>query len=297
MANSLVRINVGDIREGLHTSPKGRSGVICVTRPITKARLENAIMQLDHEEEDAIWVRFDHESFRLGSYQVIPALRSLTSIQRMDIWGDRDYLIVSEYPAFRKVARLSGWRGPIDWDSLRSEARERMTHLAIARRFNPYSPNFHLIAYYSDEPFVPFDFLKRVQVDSKEEAQIFCLYFNSIFFLVQWFMRREETSVRFPDLREDDLELMHILSPEAIDQERREELVALFDSIKNLRFPSLMEQLQNPPSVRLDLDRTILRTLGLLPSRVDEMLPRIYTALATEFKVARGLRKETFKQY
>jgi hypothetical protein len=227
----------------------------------------------------------------------MPALRSLTSLRRIDVVDARDYIAVAPYPEFARVAELASWRGEMDWDSVRQEAESKRTQLAIPRKFNFYSPNFHLFGFYCDVPYVPFDFLKGVRVSNAEDAKLLCLYFNSIAFISQAFAYREETQVRFPELREEDLVLLRGLDPGKLAAGDRASLLELFEELRRFDFPSLTVQLEMRDKNRVALDTSVLSMLGFERDEIESLLPSLYDALIREFKGTRGLRKGEFREY
>lgn len=294
----LARAREGTFFEGFHTSPKGRSKVLCLTRPISQDRLEHALLKLETVDDEKVEASFEDTRIVLKRQEVLPALRSLTSLRRMDVSGAEDFIAIAPYPAFSRVAQLASWRGSMDWDTVEREARSKLTQLAIPRKFNFYSPNFHLFGFYDDSPYTPFDFLKGVRVDNPGDARILCLFFNSIAFISQAFAYREETQVRFPELREEDLGLLQILDVSRLSAENRSSLLKLFDRLRRVEFPSLTDQLELKYEPRVALDREILRLLEVGPdARIDEMLDLTYGCLVAEFKATRGLRKKEFRVY
>jgi hypothetical protein len=44
-------------------------------------------------------------------------------------------------------------------------------------------------------------------------------------------------------------------------------------------FPSLIDQFNNPPSERILLDRTILKTIGIKEKEIDSVLDELYEIL------------------
>jgi len=283
--------------EGFHTSPKGRSQALCLTNPISQERLEHALMVITSIDGAQVRAQFDGTGITIPRSGLLPALRSLTSVRKMDIAGIEDYLAISAYPEFRRVAQLASWRGDMDWASVMREAETRLTQLAIPLKFNFYSPNFHLFGFYRDEPYVPFDFLKGIRVPSAEDARILCLFFNSTVFISQAFTHREETQVRFPKLREEDLVLLDILDVRKLSSKDRSMMLNTFDRIRGVEFPSLTQQLETRHEARLALDSSLLEILGFADDEVAKTLPLLYDALVQEFKATRGLRMREFVEY
>jgi len=171
------------------------------------------------------------------------------------------------------------------------EVSKKKTYLAISRRVNPYSPNTSFLAIFNSQKFVPSDgAFKLFKVEEEKYAKILCLSFNSIHYLIQFFRNKEETTGQYSTIRSDDLVLIDIINPEKLSEQEIQTLLTLFEKIKNVEFPSLMEQLQKRFWARVELDKTILKVLGLTDREIDEWLPKIYDTLIEEMRVMRDAR-------
>jgi hypothetical protein len=63
----------------------------------------------------------------------------------------------------------------------------------------------------------------------------------------------------------------------------------LFDNIKNIEFPSIVEQLESNFTWRVRLDKFVLHTLGFSDKEIDNLLPKIYDTLIKEFKAEKAM--------
>jgi hypothetical protein len=70
-------------------------------------------------------------------------------------------------------------------------------------------------------------------------SKAFCVIINSIIFISQFFLLKEETTGRYIDIRSDDLSQMLILP----DYNKVKKLSGIFDKFSSQPFPSLGEQL------------------------------------------------------
>jgi len=74
-----------------------------------------------------------------------------------------------------------------------------------------------------------------------------------------------------------------------LDKKDKENLLCLFDELRSVEFPSIVEQLENRFWARVKLDRTILKILGFSDSEIEKWLPRVYDSLASELKSMKSM--------
>ncbi|MEK7395829.1 MAG: hypothetical protein AAB116_02720 [Candidatus Poribacteria bacterium] len=72
----------------------------------------------------------------------------------------------------------------------------------------------------------------------------------------------------------------------------KELLLDTYDSLKNVQFPSLMEQFRTGYKGRAELDTAVLSVLGMESGQIEEWLPQIYKRLYDEMALTRSLRKD-----
>lgn len=184
----------------------------------------------------------------------------------------------------------------------------------ISRRINPYSPNSHLLGFYSLTKLSPSNQLNVIIENDPETAKAFCVVINSIVFLSQFFLLKEESTGRYIDIRFYDLAQMIIFPNKNIIKK----LNTIFNDKKSKIFPSLGEQLDSefdaryrafwlknrkkqktlfemneiviPSKKRLDFDRTVCNALGLNLS--DDEILKLYTVIVNEMIITKGLKRE-----
>jgi hypothetical protein len=290
----LRKLKQNEIIEGFHTSPSGLSQITFVTRPLDASRVERAFLLLKEENENKLRlsVRKGVSEVIVSRDRFIPALRTGTGIRTIDITGKHDYIAIEKYENYETVAFHSKWAKAIGWDLIKREAISKKTRLAFIRRINPYSPNTHLLAFYSDNEFVPADVLKIIDVSSAEEAKILSILLNSTFFLTQVFLFKEEATGTYPDVRTDDLVNMYVFNISKLTTKEKEELLKLFEEMRFVEFnPSIEKQLENRFWARVKIDRIILKILGFDEKEAEVWLDKVYDALLKEMKYFKDLCK------
>jgi len=275
------------IREGFHASPAGLSQLTFITRPTAKGRVGRAFLVLDDEKGKNITFRLkDTElEFRIKKRKTLPALRTLTNVDVFCLDTKKDYFIKDEFRDFGSILTLSKWKDKkkFSWDLVNKKVEGKRTHLAVARRFRPNSDNTHFFAFYSDSRFIVPHTFKIIQTE-KQESKLQSLYLNSIIGLLNIISLREQTTEGYTDIMETDLNLFITIDSKKLPKKGVKKLNDLFDKLKDVEFPSILEQLESRFWARVELDKTILKILGLSDGEVNKWLPEVYDALARELR-------------
>ena len=275
------------VKEGFHASPAGLSQLTFITRETSTDRTKRAFLILRNEEGDSIkvTVRDSDLTFRIPKDKLLPALRTLTSVDRFFVGKNRDYFVTEEFEGFDSLLTFSKWKNKTDfnWDSVRKEASEKATNLALARRFRPNSENTHFYAFVSDNRFVVSDTFKIVKVPV-EECKLQSLYLNSVVGMMNVVTLREQTTEGFTDIRDSELSHFITLDTKKLQEKDLKRLNALFEELKDVQFPSIVGQLEKRFWARLKLDETLLEIIGFSKEEINEWLPRVYDALAKELR-------------
>lgn len=283
----LTKLGLFKIREGFHASPAGLSQLTFVTRPIKEGRVKRAFLLLDKEEATHISVNLKDTDlkFEIETNKIEPALRTLTDVDNFCIDKKKDYFVKEEIRDFDKILMLSKWKDKkkFDWNLVKENLTEKETYLAVARRFRPNSKNTHFFAFYSGEKFISPHTFKIIQTQ-REESKFQSLYLNSIIGLFNIISLREQTTEGYTDIMESDLNLFITVDSEKLTKKELKDLNDLFAKLKNVDFPSILEQLENRFWARVELDETILKILGFSDQEINKWLPRVYDALAEELK-------------
>lgn len=83
---------------------------------------------------------------------------------------------------------------------------------------------------------------------------------------------------------------MVALKIEERSKKEKQTLLNLFEKLKDIEFPSILEQLENRFWARVELDKTILKILGFTNKEINEWLPKVYDALVEELKSMREVK-------
>ncbi|MGD0405670.1 MAG: N-6 DNA methylase [Candidatus Bathyarchaeia archaeon] len=275
------------VMEGFHASPAGLSQLTFITRETSTDRTKRAFLILKKEEENSIEVTIKDSNlkFQIPKSSLLPALRTLTSANSFYVDKNKDYFVKEEFKGFESLLTFSKWKDKkgVNWDSIRKEASEKATNLALARRFRPNSVNTHFYAFVSDQKFIVSDTFKVVKVPI-EECKLQTLYLNSVVGMMNVVTFREQTTEGFTDIRDSEISCFITLDSKRLSEKDLKRLNELFEELKEVEFPSIVEQLEKRHWARLKLDETVLSIIGFSNEEINEWLPKVYDALARELK-------------
>ncbi|MBI4285144.1 MAG: N-6 DNA methylase [Chloroflexi bacterium] len=309
-------------REGYRPVPKGVSSFLFLTRNLEPCRTEEAFLSFTDDSDTSIsaysklGVKYDIEKEVLS-----PTLRTGIGIRTLGIQDKWDYIVGRPYKAMNRVMRGSGFKPAgfgweAFWRNLERELDMVRTNLVVARRINPYSPNTYLTAFFSESPFSPSNMVNVVVEPDTFKAKAIAVLLNSVLFLVQFFLLKEETTGRYIDIRFYDLYEMNLYPP---DGKAFRNLVKVFEKYSQVQFPSLREQLDTnfdqrykdfwsvrrraqpslfgvlgspvaPSDIRLRFDLGICQALGVEVK--PEELIEVYGTIVKEMILTRGLTRD-----
>ena len=282
----LTKLKEIEIREGFHASPAGMSQISFITSPYIKNRVGRAFLIYESEDEKYINVKIKKTDLKLKieKSRVIPALRTLTGIDTFYV-DKIDYFIKKEPKDLQKILMLSKWKNKdkFSWKLITEKLKGKEIHISLARRFRPNSSNTHFFAFYNDNGFVsPHTF--KILKTNRTESKFQCLFLNSVITLKNIITLREQTTEGFTDIMETELNLFDAFNINNLTVEDKKKLDESFDYLKNVKFPSILEQLENRFKGRIELDKTILQVIGFDKKEINNWLPKIYDALIKELK-------------
>jgi integrase len=323
LSSSLQYPTKENFKEGFRPFPKGASSFLFLTRNSDPCRKEEAFLFFDdiNKESKDISLKTNlGTNYQIEKSAVIPTLRTPVGIKTMDITDHLDYLAITPYKMLDKVIRASGFTKPENfswkkfWLNMSRETNEIKTHIIISCRINPYSPNSHLTGFYSLTELSPSDQMKVIKQSSPDSAMALCVVINSIIFLSQFFLLKEESTGRYIHIRLYDLKGMMILPDNNIVMK----LCGIFNQFASHTFPSLREQLDtefhrryksfwlrnrknqkslfemdeivNPSSERLAFDKTVCDALNLKLS--ENEIRSLYTVIINEMIITQGLKRD-----
>ncbi|MHA1401943.1 MAG: HsdM family class I SAM-dependent methyltransferase [Candidatus Heimdallarchaeaceae archaeon] len=294
LSPSLTIIQEEELNEGFGLRPAGISSLIMITRPFEKSRMARSTFLLNEETKEKIEVshKLLNKIFFVDKSKLRLSFRSITGVKSFDISEKEDYIIIDKYPKVKEFQAISRHKGVINWSRVKRDIeRIGTSNIAIPNRINLSSPNTHIFSVFSKRPFIPvgkFFLLKLAGGLDKQKAV--SLFLNSICMLAQAVFGRSETTGAYFDIKESDYINMFILNFDRLSQNKKHTLVNLFEKLKDVRFPSIVEQLENRFPARISLDKTTLKILGFSDKEISEWLPKVYDALVEELGAMKSIK-------
>ena len=229
--------------------------------------------------------RFTKETWSIPLKALKFGLRRPARTELIDLTNELDYIIISEFDGLNKFLE-----NPTVVKRWQKYASHRLANLLISRRFDISASGTRLIAFYTDKPAVGVD-MWSVKGIEKEDAKILALWFNSTLNLLHLLVYRTETRGAWMKIHEYMLKETYVPSLRKMSKKERESLLQLFNKVRNISFPSIVEQLKNRFWARETVDKVFLKILGFNDKETKEILDFLYPALANEIEQLKALMK------
>jgi hypothetical protein len=308
-------------REGYRPVPEGVSQFLFATRASNASRVEYAFLWFTRENRLEIQATTEFGAeYSLEKEHFTKSLRTPVALPTLDITESLDYIAHEPYAELRRVKRACGFGNTLPaqfWSQLQAELAATKTRVVAMNRINPYSPNTHLIAFVSEEPFSASNQLNIVRETDLDRAKAFAVLMNSWPFFSQFFLLKEESTGRYMHIRFYDLYEMDLYPPDELVPS----LARLFDRYAHTPFPSLREQFDGnfdaryeeyqdalgggavqtrlwtildkpivPWPTRVEFDQAVARVLGVEVST--EEFVKLYATIVKEMLITQSLRKD-----
>lgn len=285
--NKLINFPKNFVREGFSSSPKGMREITFITNPMNeKSRIERAFMILENKTQTYLNIRLGKTDlkYKVPFSVVTRGIRTLTSVNKIEISDVHDYVICQNFEDFKDILNISKFKDKqsFNWDMIKKKIK--YVNLVLAFRFNIFSKNTHFISFYSEKDLIGADAFKIIPNVTLENAKILSMFFNSIVNICQIMSNQQGTTGEYGAIRENDLLNFQLLNYEKLTEKEKEKLLLVFDSIRNMEFPSIVEQIETRFAGRLSLDMAILEVLGYSKSEINKILPDLYEVVLRELK-------------
>ena len=232
-----------DLKTGFRPG-KNVSKFLFFTRSDVKSRALKAFLHFSSKDETKKEIRAFSKlgvKYTIEKSSLTSSLRTPVGLKTMDITDKHDYVANKKYrclPRVFKAAGIEKGTEDIKWDNLEKQLERVHAHTVITRRINPFSPDTVFPSFYSSDGISPSDQVNVLLEDDERMSKAVCTVINSIVFLSQFFMSKEETTGRWIDIRLYDLEDFAFYPRE----EHVNSLNQVFDRYRDMQFPPLYEQ-------------------------------------------------------
>jgi type I restriction-modification system DNA methylase subunit len=283
-----------EIVRGIETARGGK------VQPLTISRPERAIKQSDEwiieeMQESSVKAenRITHLRMEIPLSALRPALRRVSLVNRIDLSGITDYVLVDRFPGLEKFmsGTLAKFKPPEGfWNRWKRYVEERMGRLILVRRTDLSAAGTSLLAFYSPQPLAP-PGVAWVMKAGNEEAKILSLWFNSTINILQILLNRKETRGAFMQVDEYVLRKFRVPDLKKLSRDELKSLTEVFESVRSVEFPDILYQLKAKYPPRRTLDKVFLRILGY-KGDTDSLLDRLYESLVHEIETLKSLMAE-----
>jgi len=306
-------------REGYRPVPKGVSQFLFLTRATDNARIQQAFLHFDRDQDPDITAQSPlGADYVISKNHLTPTLRTSIGLHCMDITDELDYIANQNYAALRRVCRAAGQDVPTRefWTHVGHELRAVETQIVVSHRINPFSPSTYLNAFVSNTRFSPSNQLNVIVEPNIERAQALCVLLNSCIFFSQFFLLKEESTGRYINIRFYDLEQMLLYPADRLvrplcrvfQASRRQAFPALryqFDQHFDQRYDEFWERESGstqqrlfavldspiePAPERLEFDRQVVAAMGVEVSEAE--LRALYETIVKEMMIIRHLTRD-----
>ncbi len=272
---------------GIEPISEGMLNALYIMRPIQKERLGRALLILQKEKRTEIIAGVKETGTIITIHRdiILPGLKTHAYVNKYDFEPICDWMVHEDFKGFEKVRKLTASK-KIDFFKVNKQIERRTSHLFLPRRINFAAPGTKVLAFYCDKESVPGKAFWSISVD-KDASKIYCVWFNSITSIVQMLLLRTETEGTWCEITEETVFDLDVPTRSFISS-NKERFLEIFETYRDIEWPSLMEQLRETFPQRRQLDTDIFGLLGFKQKEIDKVLPKLYNALADELVTLKG---------
>jgi len=299
-SDKLTYFDISQIDIGLPYRPKGVADGVFITRPSDESRIKSTKIVILEEKQNYVVVGIrdipkNQFFYKFKRDHLKPALRTNTGIKKFTISKKEvDYILIRKDEKYWRLLRTYGLEipSPFPWNlHSKNNLTKVESHLVIPRKIRLNSPNTFIISIYSEEKLSGIGPSLWYLKSNKENAKILNIYFNSILGILQISLFKSETlGAGYLELMKNDWSLFKVLDVSKLSHKEKQILLSLFEKLRDVEFPPILEQLKNRFWARVELDKTILKILGFSDKEINKWLPEVYDALVEELKAIKDIR-------
>jgi len=283
-------IDKKSFQSGLHMwkGDKPYAAKMFILHNLKRAKKEQDEWYLEHEDKISILARnrITNEKITIPKKILVFGLRRFSGINKINISDEMDYLIRNEFDSLNKFvtgiskADLEKWGKNIDG---------KMCKCAVIGRFDISATGSNILAFYSDHQMAPTQMFWCIKDLKEEDAKIFSLWWNSSLNIMQILSHKKETRGAFMQLLAYSMKSFKVLDFRKLSKSQKEELLDVFDRVSKKEFPSILEQFKTCNTLRVEIDKTIFKTLGI--AITDNELKNMYSAIVKDIEQLKNVMR------
>jgi hypothetical protein len=274
---------------------KNVSKIIFITRASSETRADKAFLSFKNEDMRTVKaVSKRNIDYVIEKKCLENSLRTPVGLSTMDISESLDYIAKKSYRLLNTVCEACDFKSKtlqewMDfWKKAEREVESKSTNLSFTCRINPFSDESNLIAFFSKDKYSPSDQFNTIKTVNQNEAKAICVILNSIVFISQFFLSKEESTGRFIHVRVYDFVDMN-LKPR---NDNIDELVKVYNKYSKVTFPSLRMQLDMNFDIRYKefWKEEKSRQKSLIFAALGEPIQPFPERLSMDYDVCKALR-------
>lgn len=264
-----------------------------IVRDQNKALKSHDLWYAEKVEDRTILARnrFTNEAIEIRKKKLCYGIRRASGLNTIDLSNSQDYVVIEPFEGIERFLpskSVDNFRSHSQ--SWKKYVRSRFGEFLISRRFDLSATGTHFLAYYSAEPTTGQNLWSLKGVD-EEEAMILSLWFNSTPNLLQIYLQRMETRGAWMEINDGMINDFLLFDIDSLKKSEKKHLLDLFEQMKNIEFPSIIEQLKTKFAPRKELDTMFLQLMGYPGKEADQLLDYLYPALTNEIEKLKTLMK------
>lgn len=280
--------NLKSIR-GFEPKPAGLYDLIFLVRPSHPRRNNNS--QLSFKENGVsvdVYNKLNKQTLTVPKTHLKIGLKTISYVNRLCVDGVGDWIITETTKEWKEKVE-SGFSQVVSLNYLENALGKRETYLTVAKRINLIAPGTAAVAFYAKNPINPANVMYSV-VTSPLYSQGLCLWFNSVFGILQFLNLRMETEGAYCDLLLETLTNKFQVPTQTFIEKNKRIVENFWDKFSDVEYPSLFDQFKYSPLERVAVDEAVLKMFGYSNSVIRKMLPSLYKSITTEFNLLSNVR-------
>jgi len=281
----------GKVREGIGAIEGGQYQYLFISSSgLTLKKRDVWVLKQNTKNGIIAEHRFSRESMLIPHKSLVRGLRRISGLDKIDVTDNLDFIITKSFPEIDRVLQLfEGKKRDLSFiKKWEKHVMGTVGNVAFMRRFDISAPGSRLLAFYSSIYMAPLGVMWAIKVPD-HDAKILSLWLNSTINILQVLRERKETRGAFLQIDGYTLQNMWVLNCISLSNEEKSLLLTTFDELKDLSFPSILDQLRNKFHGRVLLDKVILRILGYDEYQSVKLIEYLYSSLRNEIERLKSL--------
>lgn len=270
---------------GFEPKPAGLYNLIFLVRPNHPKRVNNS--QLSLQEENGSYVnavnKLNNQTVKIPKRHLRIGLKTISYVNRLCVDKVGDWIITESNPEWKEKVE-DCFPQSVSLNYLAGALDKRETYLTVAKRINLAAPGTAAVAFYANRPINPANVMYSV-VTNPLYSRGLCLWFNSVFGILQFLNLRMETEGAYCDLLLETLKNKFQVPTQRFIEDNEVLVEEFWNKYSDAEFPSLTEQFKSAPAERVAVDETVLRMAGYEKNKIKKILPALYSSMASEFEM------------